>query len=307
MKLVQEKKIELDKPVIGYLKRWRFDGADDRRNAVTVRHLLSHTAGIDDPSGYTGFASGEPVRTLEEYLSGARLTREPGTEFVYGNSASAILQLLIEDVTGQRFTDYMAENVLRPLGMSNSTFDFDVAKGSLAPAFDASVNLREPRRHSIPAAVALYTSGRDLGRFARALGGSNPVLNEDTLQMMVRPVPPSGGTWGLGLNLFTENESGGHVIGHDGGAQPSWGAMVRLNPATRNGMAATISGGRGAVNMLSHDWVYWETGKLTPEARRQLAYTRAQPAAVVIGVGALLICVITFIRRRARRTSLSKR
>ena len=236
-----------------------------------------------------------------------RLSREPGTEFVYGNSASAILQLLIEEVTGQRFADYMAENVLRPLEMSNSTFDFDAAKRALAPAFDASVSPQEPRRHSIPAAVALYASGTDLGRFARALGGSNPVLDEATLQVMMRPVPASGGTWGLGLNLFTDNESGGHVIGHDGGAQPSWGAMVRFNPTTRNGMVVAISGGRGAANMLSHDWVYWETGSITPEARRQLAYTRVRPAGIAIALGALVIGIVAFARYRAGRVTLSKR
>lgn len=307
MKLVQDKKIDLDQPVIGYLKRWRFDGADERRNLVTARQLLSHTAGIDDPSGYTGFATRERAGNLEDYLSGVRLSREPGTEFVYGNSASAILQLLIEEVTGQRFADYMAENVLRPLEMSNSTFDFDAAKRALAPAFDASVSPQEPRRHSIPAAVALYASGTDLGRFARALGGSNPVLDEATLQVMMRPVPASGGTWGLGLNLFTDNESGGHVIGHDGGAQPSWGAMVRFNPTTRNGMVVAVSGGRGAANMLSHDWVYWETGSITPEARRQLAYTRVRPAGIAIALGALVIGIVAFARYRAGRVTLSKR
>ena len=298
MKLVQENKLSLDEPVIDRLKWWRFAGSDERRNKITIRQLLSHTAGVADPDGYIGFAPGGQVESVDDYLGGVRITRDPGTAFMYGNAATAVLQVLIEDITGETFPEYMADSVLRPLGMTNSTFDFEMASGRLAPAFDSSVDPQPARRHSIPGAVALYTSGRDLGRFAQALGGANAVLNEGSMQSMTRPVAETGGSWGLGLALFAENDAGGHVLGHDGGAQPSWGAMVRFNPATRNGMVIVISGGRGAANQLSHDWVYWETGKLTFEARRQVVYGRVRTAALLIGLGIVLICFLGIVRHR---------
>jgi hypothetical protein len=60
---------------------------------------------------------------------------------------------------------------------------------------------------------------------------------------------------------------------------------VRVSPATGNGFVLMVSGGRGATNQLPHDWVYWETGKLTAEARRELVYARLVPAAIVIALG----------------------
>ena len=305
MKLVEDGKVKLDEPVVQRLKSWRFEGSDERREKVTVRQLLSHTAGVDDPEFAGDVSLDERVQTLEEFLSGnggatigARVSREPGTSFVYGNAATAILQLLIEDVSGQEFSAYMAENVLRPLGMTHSTFDLTTAMPFLAPAFDANVTAQSPRRHPAGGAVGLYTSGRDLARFAHALGGANAVLNEETVRQMMAPVAESGDGWGLGLTLFAPNDNGGYVVGHDGGARPSWGGVVRFNPATRNGLVMTISGGRGSANQLEHDWVYWETGKVTFEARRQLAYGRALHAMIAILVGTVLIALFGIRRYR---------
>jgi CubicO group peptidase (beta-lactamase class C family) len=304
MKLVQERKVGLDEPVINRLKRWRFAGSDERRNRVTVRQLLSHTAGVDDPEQDADTAIGERAIGLEEFLTGtasgagALVSREPGTGFAYGNASSAILQLLIEDVTGLEFSVYMAESILKPLGMTHSTFDPTAATVSLAPAFDASVTEQLPRRHPASGSVALYTSGRDLSRFAQSLGGANPVLSEETIRLMMEPANATGGTWGLGLNLFTPNDRGDYIVGHDGGARPSWGGLVRFNPATRNGMVLTVSGGRGAANQLGHNWVYWETGKLTPQAHREVAYARLRPAGLAILVGSLLIAALTIFRYR---------
>jgi hypothetical protein len=67
--------------------------------------------------------------------------------------------------------------------------------------------------------------------------------------------------------------------------------MVRTNPATGNGFVLMVSGSRGAVNQLGHDWVYWETGKVTFEARRQLVYDRLVPASVVIILGGIALAL----------------
>jgi CubicO group peptidase (beta-lactamase class C family) len=79
MKLVEEGKLALDEPVVRYLKRWQFTGDEAQRGKVTVRHLLSHTAGIEDGSGAAVFLPGETLPPLEELLAGVRLVREPGT------------------------------------------------------------------------------------------------------------------------------------------------------------------------------------------------------------------------------------
>jgi CubicO group peptidase (beta-lactamase class C family) len=307
MKLVEEGRLSLDEPVLPHLKRWRFQGSEEHRDKVTVRQLLSHTAGLDDGLGYGGFLAGEPVQTLEESLTlpkdstvgeprPVRVAREPGTAMAYGSGAYTILQLLIEEVTNRRFADYMKEAVLQPLGMTRSSFDLDAitAEGraqELATSYDYQLRPHPHRRYTSQAGVALFATPQDLARFVVAYTGENPVLRQETLEQMMKPQPGTAGTWGLGQTLFVANDSGGYVAGHDGGSLPAWGAMMRVNPATGNGLVLMVSGGQGAVNQLGHDWVYWETGKTTFEARRQTVYGRVVPASVamILGVIALML------------------
>ena len=307
MKLVEEGKLGLDEPVMRHLKRWRFPGSDAHRDRVTVRHLLSHTAGLDEGMGFGCFLPGEKIETLEEALTATKgstvgaprravtVAREPGTGMAYGNANYAVLQLLIEEVTHQSFADYMKEAVLQPLGMTKASFDLDALASAgreqdLAPNFDSELNPQPRCRYTATAAVALYATAQDMAQFARAVAGANSTaLRQETLKQMMTPQPGTSGTWGLGLTLFVENDAGGYVVGHDGGAYPASGAMVRTNPATGNGFVLMVSGSQGAVNQLGHDWVYWETGNVTFEARRQTAYSRLGPASMAIILGAVVV------------------
>lgn len=305
MKLVQDQKLGLDEPVVRYLRRWRFPDSDARRDKITARHLLTHTAGLGDGLGY-GFLPGEAVPTLEEALTrakdGATVVREPGQSFAYSGTGYAVLQLLIEDITGQAFAEYMKESVLLPLGMTHSSFDLDtiIAQGrsaDLATSYDHDVHPAPYRRYAAQAPVSLYATPQDLARFARALVTDNPVLTRATVDQMLTPQPGTSGGWGLGYTLFAPDDAGGYVAGHDGGTYPAWGAMVRVNRASGKGMVLLVSGGSGAVNELAHDWVYWETGRYTDAGQGQRLYSRIVPASLVMVLGALAI-VIRQMRRR---------
>jgi CubicO group peptidase (beta-lactamase class C family) len=213
------------------------------------------------------------------------------------------LQLLIEEVTHRSFADYMKEVVLLPLGMMKSSFDLDrlTSEGrvqDLAPNFDSRLNPQPRLRYTATAAVALYATSEDMAEFVRAFSEENPVLKQETLKQMMTPQEGTYGTWGLGVTLFTENNAGGYVVGHDGGAYPSWGTMVRMNPATKNGFVLMVSGSQGAVNQLAHDWVYWETGKITSQARRQIFYDSLKPGLTVIAIGVIGIILWRVLRFR---------
>ncbi|MFN2511938.1 MAG: serine hydrolase domain-containing protein [Pyrinomonadaceae bacterium] len=308
MKLVEEGKLSLDEPVIRHLKRWRFPGSETYRDKVTIRQLLSHTAGLDDGLGYGGFPPGETIQTLEESLTSTkdttvgepravRVVQEPGRSMAYSGGGYTVLQLLIEEVTGRPFAEYMKEVVLQPLGMTKSSFDLDaiVSEGraqDVASGFDGALQPHPPRRYTAKAAVSLYSTPQDLARFALAYTRENPVLKKETLKQMLIPQPGTNGTWGLGQTLFVGNDAGGHVVGHVGGTFPAWGAWMRVNPATGNGLVMMVSGGGGPLNQLGHDWIYWETGKLTFEARRQVVQNRLIPASVAIVGGALALMLV---------------
>ena len=305
MKLVEEGKLSLDEPVMRHLKRWRFPGSEAHRDKVTIRHLLSHTAGLDDGLGYGGFLPGETVQTLEESLTltkdstvgaprAVTVAREPGQGMAYSSGGYTVLQLLIEEVTNQSFADYIREAVLLPLGMTNASFDLDATapeahKQGLATSYDKDLISRPHRRYTATAATSLYATPRDLAQFVLAFTRENPVLKQETLKQMMTAQSGTAGTWGLGHTIYVANGAGGHVVGHDGGSLPAWGAMMRVNPATGNGFVLMVSGGQGAVNQLGHDWVYWETGEITFEARRQILYGRVMPASVAIIIGAIVL------------------
>jgi CubicO group peptidase (beta-lactamase class C family) len=307
MKLIADGKLGLDEPVLPHLKRWRFPGSETYRDKVTVRHLLSHTAGIDDGFGVSGFAPGEPLQTLEESLTfpkdvnsgaphGVTVNREPGTAMSYSSAAYTVLQLLIEEVTGQSFAEYMKAAVLQPLGMAKASFDLDAitAEGrarDLAPNFDRELQPHPHRRYTAMAAVSLRVTAHDVAQLLLAYTRANPVLEPETLKQMLTPQPGTGGRWGLSHTLYVENGAGGYVAGHDGGAFPASGAMMLVNPATGDGLALLVAGSAGATNQLPHDWIYWETGKLTFEARRQTVQNRIVPASVAMVVGAILIAL----------------
>ena len=80
------------------------------------------------------------------------------------------------------------------------------------------------------------------------------------------------------------------------------GWWMRVNPATGDGIVMMSSGGRGAVNILVHDWVYWETGKVSFEARRQTIYNLLGPASVAIIVGAVVITLWQRVKYSKRQS-----
>lgn len=305
MRLVQDGRIDLDAPALRYLTRWRFPGSERYRDRVTVRHLLSHTAGLDDGLGYAGFPPGVPLQTLEESLTSTKdvsfgspravvVTREPGTALAYSGGGYTVLQLVIEEVTRRRFEDFMAEAVLQPLGMTHSAFDCD--ERDLAPNFDRDLAVLPHRRYTANASVGLCTTPRDLARFVLAFTSPNAVLSRETLSRMSTAQRGTSGSWGLGLTRFAPN-----VVGHSGGTGPAWGAMFHVSPATGNGMVVMSTGGRGGINRLGGDWVYWETGTIPFEARRQIVYDRLRPASIAVVAGAVAIVIVLYgaSRRRA--------
>ncbi len=311
MKLVEDGRLDLDQPVSRYLTRWQFP-ASEYRDKVTTRHLLSHTAGLDDLFGYAGFLPGEAIQTLEASLTltrdvtsgnprGVTISREPGKNWLYSGGGYTVLQLLIEEITRQPFADYMAKSVLHPLGMDKSNFDWQAIADQgraedLATSFDEKLNPSPPRRYTATAAASLYATAQDMARLLQAYTRQNPVLNQATLMQMITPQPGARQDWGLGHALYVANGADGYVVGHDGANLPALGHTVRINPATGNGIVLLISGNLTLSSALGDDWVAWETGQLTVNARLRILGDRLVPAVVGIGLGAIAVVLWTLLQ-----------
>jgi CubicO group peptidase (beta-lactamase class C family) len=306
MALVEEGKLDLDAPVSTYLTRWALPESKFDNNKVTVRRLLSHTAGLTDGLGYAGFAPNAPVQSLEESLkrpadvspghSGTiEVGYEPGSEWQYSGGGYAILQLLIEEVSGESFESFMRRVIFRPLGMVRSSYNWTPSEAStLATFYDTDSKPSTHYRFSAVAASSLYTSVSDLTRFVQAhLPGKNGepigrgVLAPATINEMWRPHASkfSEDIWGLGTILYARNNKGGFVVGHDGDNEPAINTAARLNPATGNGIVVLETGTRFLATRLAGEWIFWETGNVD-----FLAFTMAIPGMLrLFGLGSLVI------------------
>jgi CubicO group peptidase (beta-lactamase class C family) len=253
LRLVEEGKLALDEDVNAKLKSWKVPENDfTKTEKVTLRRLLSHSAGLT-VHGFRGYAAGEPVPTTVQVLDGAkpansaavRVDVVPGQIWRYSGGGYTVAQLLMTEVTGRAFPDLMADLVLKPLGMADSTYEQPLpeARRDLAASGHTSDGKLLPGRyHTYPemAAAGLWTTPTDLAKFLleieKARRGESAVLSKGLALEMTSPQKPG---YGLGLSLDgKDNASFGH-----GGS----------NEGFKCQMTAFFEGGRGAVVMTNGD------------------------------------------------------
>ena len=137
--------------------------------------------------------------------------RHPDRGWQYSGGGYLILQLLIEEVTGEPFEAYLQRALFHPLGMERSTFTVDASTPDVATFYDTNGAEAIHYRFRAKAAASLYTNVADMTRFVQAhiatLSGEpigRGVLKPETLRLMRRPEADSFGAdiWGLGVMLF---------------------------------------------------------------------------------------------------------
>jgi CubicO group peptidase (beta-lactamase class C family) len=269
MKLVEMGRLELDRPIESYLTRYRLPPSVFDHQEVTVRRVLSHTAGLSW-GRREQFAPYEVLPPIEEVLAGSdaagrrlEVIVEPGTRFIYSSGGYTLLELLIEEVSGRPFAEFMKAEVLSPLGMERTVFA--PAEPSDAPVtrtMDALGMVSETDDR--PATARGLTSSLDeLTAFALAhLDGESGgwrgrgVLQPATLDPMLSPVSAARSLYGLGY--FTRRLDGGLVIaGHGGGSQVDF----RVVPATEDGLVilTNYSSGVVPIERIQCVWISWLT------------------------------------------------
>ncbi|RIA10205.1 CubicO group peptidase (beta-lactamase class C family) [Flavobacteriaceae bacterium MAR_2010_72] len=274
MKLVQEGKIDLDAPAEMYLTRWHLPKSEFDSDKVTIRRLLSHTAGLS-LHGYPGWSSKDNLPTIEESLNGknngpgrVEIIMEPGTKWKYSGGGFSILQLIIEEVTKQRFEDYMQTEILNPLGMTNSSYTINekILKSSSLEHNNFG-EVIDFELFTAQAAAGLHTTIEDFTKFARASlytykNNNQQILSASNLQQMMEPAQASNGSYGLGYGIESINGTSITLVGH-GGANSGWHAFLRLNPVTNDGFIMITNGGAGhnIYRQVYCDWIYWKTGE----------------------------------------------
>jgi len=257
MQLTEKGLVKLDEPVQESLTRWKLPQSKYDMSKVTLRRLLSHTAGLS-VHGYGGSEQGTPLLTLEESLNGKTkrngesvyLIDEPGTKWNYSGGGFTLAQLLLEEKTKEKFTDYMQKNVFRPLGLINTSYEWPkYDNASYATAYDTVGNPIKNRVFTEKAAAGLQTTIIDLAHFAELsittdAAKLNKVLKPETIQLMEQPVLPFSNEDESGLGYRIMNYEGLRTIGHTG-ENIGWSAAMFLHLPTKSGIVILCNGSNG--------------------------------------------------------------
>lgn len=273
LKLVEQGAIDLDAPVDDYLTRWHLPESEFDNRKVTVRRLLSHSSGLVDDLGYAGFAANEPIQTIEESLTKAadspyaegvaRVGFEPGSEYMYSGAGYTLLQLVIEEVTGQSFQEYISQVVFDPLEMTHSAFNISERPDlQLVEIYKDDGTTRVMNRFTALAAAALCTSPSDLSKFMIAHVSRNPVLSMETIDSMSVPQTFINdiGVYGLGPHLYSQNEPSSTIIGHDGSGNNAINSAARIDLTSKDGIIVLTTGNYDIASSMADEWIFWKAG-----------------------------------------------
>src|SRR5882672_8228402 len=219
MMLVEEGKVGLEDPLTKY-----FPDAPVTWKKVTVRELLSHTAGFTDYPKSFNFRKDYTEAQLIKIVENIPLVYPPGTSWSYSNLGYLTLGILIHKVTGEFYGDFLQQRIFKPLGMTttriineadiipNRSAGYRLAKGELknqewvAPMINTTAD------------GSLYFSVVDLAKWDAALY-TEKLLKRSTLEQMwtvakLKNGQPNSGKYGFAW--FIGNKNGHHVVEHEG-------------------------------------------------------------------------------------------
>ncbi len=191
LKLVSLDKLNLDESVNGRLTAWKIPKNEyNKNNPVTLRQMLSMTAGLS-VSGFSGHVQGEKLPTLKEVLNGKppantppiRVFYTPGTQYFYSGGAFQVLEQLIEDVTKQPFQNWMENEILKPLDMTHSIFQYPLdekLRVNAVPGFlnDGTMIRDGWNNYAIAAAGGLWSTPTDIAKFT--INVANTYLDKES-------------------------------------------------------------------------------------------------------------------------------
>ncbi len=272
LKLVQDKKIDLDTDINTYLRSWKFpyDSVSNSKR-VTLRNLLNHSAGLN-VSGFPGYFLTDSIPTIFQILDGKKPSKtpavrsilEPGTIYQYSGGGTCITQVLITDITNQPFGEYMQQSILIPLGMNASFFAQpppSEKKDLLATAYNRDGSEVNGKYCIYPelAAGGLWTTPTDIAKYIietqlSLLGKSSKVLSPKMTKIRLTPFD---GYSALGVYVHHNGRYFEFSGGNHGFISKYWGDMGNGNGVVVMTNSANVEIIPEIVNSVASTY-HWE-------------------------------------------------
>lgn len=228
MELWERGKLDLDAPIQKYCRAF-----PEKSKPITTRELMGHLGGIrhyksesqDDPEIGNTKHFDNPIQGGIDFFKNDPLVAEPGSHFHYSTQGYTLVGCAIEGASGEKYTDFMRDNVFAPSGMQQTQVDDRLRVIAYCTRFyskakDGAVKNADflDSSYKIPGGGWL-SSAEDMAHFEAAILAGK-LLKRSTLDLMWTPLKPSDGSedsYGLGFGIGDEN--GIKTVGHDGGQQ----------------------------------------------------------------------------------------
>ena len=224
MQLYEQGKLELDRDINDYLD---FKIPDAFGKPITLKNVLTHTPGFEEQVKDL-FTTGAAAPNLGQYLKTHIPGRiyPPGTVPAYSNYATAIAGYIVERVSGRPFDQYVAENIMRPLKMTHSTFSQPLPQ-ELAPFMSNGYRLGSDKAESFEVvnpfpAGSLSSTAADMAQFMIAhlqdgqLGDAKILKPETARLMHSRLFALDDAANAMCYGFYEETRNNQRIIGHGG-------------------------------------------------------------------------------------------
>ncbi|MCU1427727.1 MAG: serine hydrolase [Actinomycetia bacterium] len=266
LRQIEAGRISLDDPVNDHLPDLVLEARPGWRPA-TIRHLLTHTAGIGELSAWRDLATpmfglavpvgADPRPASLLYRGRLRLDVEPGTKWAYANHGFNVAGYLLETLTGEPLAQHLRSQIFEPLGMTHTDARRTerVTPGLATGYSTGRRGLRESRNIDVagPGGGAVFSTLADLVTYGGALldngrGIVAPASLQLAFDVHYRPSPTHPG---IGLSFFRDEFAGHRLVGH-GGGMPGFTTAFVLAPDDGVGVVAVTNTGRPGVWIAAH-------------------------------------------------------
>lgn len=258
MQLVEQGKVELDSPVTDYLPDFRM--ADERYKDITVRMLMNHTSGL------MGTTAGDfmlyndrdaaPHDTMLRELSTQRLKTFPGDYGAYCNDGFELLELIVEEVSGESFTDYIEKNICVPLGMKQTGTPWNAFRTDEMVKTFINGNVEVTPDYCMDlGSGGIMSTAEELCKFGSSFfKGNNTLLTDKSKKEMSEAKAADKYEDGFGLGWdqvdYDDYKAAGVKVVSKGGDVSHQHAQLLVAPDEEISVSVLTSGGSSLYNSL---------------------------------------------------------
>ncbi len=255
MKLVDEGKVGLDDKVKDILTFYNIDQKFPEGGAVTVRSILSHSSGLPRDTGHSYWSGPDfpfpKKKELKTKLSKFETMFPVGTDVKYSNLGYAILGLIIEEVSGLTYKEYVEANIFKPLGMSNSHVEMKMSEYGTKHAIGYTATNRNGKRkqagfyqtRAMQPAAGISTTIMDIAKYAswifRSMGADKAeILKPSSLIKLLSvqsEIKNGNNEQAFGFQIYTDSD--GNKWAMHGGICPGFVSYLKMDVSNKTAYA----------------------------------------------------------------------